>query len=77
MHNSCHDCVLLIRQEEDIEGGDVKDFKGKTAVVTGAASGIGRGLAQRCAEEGMKVVLADVEEKALAEAEKEMKGGGA
>ena len=36
------------------------------AVITGAASGIGRGLAERFAAEGMKVVLADVEEEALA-----------
>ena len=39
----------------------MRDFEGKVAVVTGAASGIGRALAQRFAEEGMKVVLADVE----------------
>ncbi len=48
----------------------MKDFKGKVAVVTGAASGIGKGIALRCAEEGMKVVLADVEDKTLAEAGK-------
>jgi NAD(P)-dependent dehydrogenase (short-subunit alcohol dehydrogenase family) len=35
------------------------------AVVTGAASGIGRALAERFAAEGMKVVLADVEPAAL------------
>jgi len=55
----------------------VKEFKGKTAVVTGAASGIGRALAARCAREGMKVVLADVEEGALLQTEKEMKDTGA
>jgi NAD(P)-dependent dehydrogenase (short-subunit alcohol dehydrogenase family) len=55
----------------------MRDFKGKTAVVTGAASGIGRALAQRCAEEGMNVVLADIEEKSLADAEREMKVAGA
>lgn len=43
----------------------MKDFEGKVAVVTGAASGIGLGLAMRFAQEGMKVVLADVEEPAL------------
>jgi NAD(P)-dependent dehydrogenase (short-subunit alcohol dehydrogenase family) len=43
----------------------MQDFEGKVAVVTGAASGIGLGLATRFAEEGMRVVLADVEEAAL------------
>jgi NAD(P)-dependent dehydrogenase (short-subunit alcohol dehydrogenase family) len=43
----------------------MKDFEGKVAVVTGGASGIGLGLATRFAQEGMKVVLADVEERAL------------
>jgi NAD(P)-dependent dehydrogenase (short-subunit alcohol dehydrogenase family) len=38
------------------------------AVVTGAASGIGLGLAERFAAEGMHVVMADVEEPALAKA---------
>ena len=46
----------------------MKDFKDKVAVITGAASGIGRALADHCAREGMKVVLADVEPGALAEA---------
>lgn len=55
----------------------MKEFKGKVAVVTGAASGIGLGLAKHCAKEGMKVVLADIEEPALNEAEKALKASGA
>ncbi len=43
----------------------MRDFRGKVAVVTGAASGIGRALAARFAKEDMKVVLADVERTAL------------
>lgn len=43
----------------------MQEFEGKVAVVTGAASGIGLGLATRFAQEGMKVVLADVEAPAL------------
>lgn len=55
----------------------MQEFKDKVAVITGAASGIGRGIAERCAEEGMKLVLADVEESALALAEQELRAAGA
>ena len=55
----------------------MKEFRDKVAVVTGAASGIGRGLAEACAREGMKVVLADVDEAALAQTERELKDSGA
>ena len=46
----------------------MKEFKDRIAVVTGGASGIGFGLAERFAAEGMKVVLADVEQSALTRA---------
>jgi NAD(P)-dependent dehydrogenase (short-subunit alcohol dehydrogenase family) len=55
----------------------MKDFKDKVAVITGAASGIGRALAERCVREGMKAVLADVEIGPLAEAEASLKASGA
>jgi NAD(P)-dependent dehydrogenase (short-subunit alcohol dehydrogenase family) len=49
---------------------------GRVAVVTGAASGIGLGLCQRFAAEGMRVVMADVEEPALTEACATLAGQG-
>jgi NAD(P)-dependent dehydrogenase (short-subunit alcohol dehydrogenase family) len=53
------------------------DFAGRVAVVTGAASGIGRGLARHAAREGMHVVLADVETPALEDAVAEVRDLGA
>src|SRR5438034_3854934 len=61
----------------DNRAGDMTEFKDKVAVITGAASGIGRALADRCVQEGMKVVLADVEVPALAKTEASMKSFGA
>jgi NAD(P)-dependent dehydrogenase (short-subunit alcohol dehydrogenase family) len=55
----------------------VRDFAGRVAVITGAASGIGRGLARHSAREGMRVVLADVEVGALDEAVDEVRALGA
>ena len=43
----------------------MKEFAGKVAVITGAASGIGRGIAEHCVRLGVKVVAADIEEAAL------------
>jgi len=55
----------------------LKEFKSKVAVITGAASGIGRAIAEKCAAEGMKVVLADINKKGLVEVESELKSTGA
>lgn len=43
----------------------MKDFRGKTAVITGGASGIGLAIAERLAREGMSIVLGDIEQAAL------------
>lgn len=52
-------------------------FEGRVAVVTGAASGIGRALAARAAAEGMRVVMADVEAPALEAAAATLRQGPA
>jgi NAD(P)-dependent dehydrogenase (short-subunit alcohol dehydrogenase family) len=54
----------------------VEQFEGRVAVVTGAASGMGRAFADRFVQEGMKVVLADVEQEALDRAVGELQEAG-
>jgi NAD(P)-dependent dehydrogenase (short-subunit alcohol dehydrogenase family) len=54
----------------------VQELRGKVAVVTGGASGIGRALAHAFAAEGMKVVLADVDEVRMRAVESELAEGG-
>jgi NAD(P)-dependent dehydrogenase (short-subunit alcohol dehydrogenase family) len=55
----------------------MQEFRDRVAVVTGAASGIGRALSRRFADEGMRVVLADVEPGALEKTAGEMAAAGA
>ena len=55
----------------------MKELKGKTAVITGAASGIGLALTKTFIEEGMKVVMADVDEDSLANAASDLEKAGA
>ncbi|MDB9996537.1 SDR family NAD(P)-dependent oxidoreductase [Gammaproteobacteria bacterium] len=45
----------------------MKNFNNKVAVVTGAGSGIGRGIAEHAAKAGMRLVLADINEEGLNE----------
>src|SRR5271167_5254799 len=51
----------------------MKDLVGKTAFITGAASGIGLGVATRLAQAGVKVMLCDIEQQALEKAVAELK----
>ena len=55
----------------------MKQFEGRVAVVTGAASGLGREFANTAASLGMKLVLADVDAKGLERATEEVQAGGA
>jgi len=54
----------------------IKEFEGKVAVVTGGASGIGRGLAHAFAKRGMKIVLADIDKDALDKVSQELRDIG-
>src|SRR5215211_3201520 len=58
-------------------GGGMQELRGRVAVVTGAASGIGLALAERAAQEGMTIVMADVEQQALASAADTLQKRGA
>jgi NAD(P)-dependent dehydrogenase (short-subunit alcohol dehydrogenase family) len=55
----------------------MQDLAGKTAFITGGASGIGFAMAEAFLKEGMKVVIADVDDAALAEAKIRLKGDNA
>ena len=55
----------------------MKTFKDKVAVITGGASGLGREFANVAAREGMKLVLADVQQDALDRAVEELRAQGA
>ncbi|WP_282777373.1 SDR family NAD(P)-dependent oxidoreductase [Nocardia sp. CC201C] len=54
----------------------MRDLRDKVAVVTGAASGIGRGMVEAFLDSGTRVVLSDVEEDALAATTAELRSAG-
>jgi len=58
-------------------GDTMREFRDRVAVVTGGASGIGRAMATRFAAEGMRLVLADIEEAALAATVVSLRDAGA
>ena len=54
----------------------MESFRNKVVVVTGAASGIGRALAEAFAAEGSRIVLADIAEQPLRAEEERLRHPG-
>ena len=55
----------------------MREVAGKVAVITGAASGIGRGMAESFSDAGMKIVLSDIEKDELVKTTEALRGTGA
>src|SRR5258708_7036741 len=60
-----------------VKGSSVDDLTGKVAVITGAAKGLGLALATVLAEEGMRLVLADIDASGLEQAVGQLQDSGA
>lgn len=54
----------------------MQEFEGKVAVITGAASGIGLALTEKCLSLGMSVVMADIEEEVLIKVAEKLQSAG-
>ncbi|MBN1924533.1 MAG: SDR family NAD(P)-dependent oxidoreductase, partial [Prolixibacteraceae bacterium] len=54
--------------------GELINLEGKTAVITGAANGIGKAIVSRLAESGCNLILTDIDEKSLDEVVKQLNG---
>lgn len=54
----------------------IKEFEGKVAVITGGGSGMGHSMSRAFAKRGIKIVLADIDEKALNNITQELKEMG-
>jgi NAD(P)-dependent dehydrogenase (short-subunit alcohol dehydrogenase family) len=64
-HQSPSTAINRNRKRRKREGRTKVELKGRVAVVTGGASGIGRGMTEAFLDEGMKVVIGDIERDAL------------
>jgi NAD(P)-dependent dehydrogenase (short-subunit alcohol dehydrogenase family) len=68
--------VEMIGDQKNTGGNAMRDFAGKTAFVTGGAAGIGLALGRAFAQNGMKVMLADIESETLQAAVKSLQAIG-
>jgi NAD(P)-dependent dehydrogenase (short-subunit alcohol dehydrogenase family) len=71
------DYPLMLSSPASDSGASMDEIKDRVAVVTGAASGIGRGMAESFVAAGMKVVLSDIDGRALDETTAHLRAGGA
>jgi NAD(P)-dependent dehydrogenase (short-subunit alcohol dehydrogenase family) len=70
--------AAVLNLQETLEGNAImQNLRDQTAFITGAANGIGLGIAQALAAAGAKVALADIDETALAQATAQLRATGA
>ena len=73
-----HTCVKRrLTGAKENGGGSTKDLAGKTAFITGAASGIGLGVATRLGQAGARVMLCDIRREPLDKAVADLRARGA